>query len=345
MNRFCFLAALFVFFCYTNDVCGQSSIETQVIADNLLAPCGIAIQPETGVVFVADSGNGRIIRIVENGIKEEIVGFPKTMSPHHGTEVGPLGITFLDRETLLVGCAIQEGTSNAVSVYRLRERPKAINASNSDSKHDLKATDAKNETEFFWGLAFGGTSLFVTCEGPNEWIASASISERTITDLKPLVSPAALFETKAPSPIVRSPEGFLSVGFAGARDGSPDSLLAFFEEDGKFLGSIRLGLLDVSGLAYGPNQKQLFAIDYSHAQPENGALFRLTESGTSEVCEKHEIMKLSRPTAMAFDSLGNLYVAVCGESKPGSEKNPGSVIKISGLDVLPVPPKRNTKCP
>ncbi|MEQ1904867.1 MAG: hypothetical protein ABL888_11835, partial [Pirellulaceae bacterium] len=68
MNRFCFLAALFVFFCYSNDVCGQSSIETQVIVDNLLAPCGIAIQPETGVVFVADSGNGRIIRIVENGI-------------------------------------------------------------------------------------------------------------------------------------------------------------------------------------------------------------------------------------------------------------------------------------
>ncbi len=343
MNWLGILTALIFSFYWVSGTFGQSSMEIQVVADNLLAPCGVAVQPETGMIFVADSGNGRIIRVGENGIKEEIVGFPKAMSPHLGLEVGPLGITFLDKETLLVGCAVQEPDSNDVLVYRLRDRPKALNFSNSESKHEFPTPDSESGSKFFWGLTLGGTNVIATCEGTKDWLAIATLSERSITDLKPLLNPADHFKTKAPATVVRSPQGFLTVGFAGDRDEKNDSLLAFLEEDGKFLGSAKLGLVDVAGLSYGPNRKQLFAIDYNHSNPDNGALFRITEPATSDICEKTEILKLDRPTAMVFDSQGNLYITLCGKPIPGSNKNPGSLIKISGLDLPPMVPNAKTK--
>jgi glucose/arabinose dehydrogenase len=44
----------------------DASVET--VVGGLNNPCGIAIQPETGHVFIADSGAGRVVRVVEGKI-------------------------------------------------------------------------------------------------------------------------------------------------------------------------------------------------------------------------------------------------------------------------------------
>ena len=50
--------------CFTGDR-DAHGVEVATIAEGLNVPCGVAIQPETGHVFVADSGAGRVIRIVD----------------------------------------------------------------------------------------------------------------------------------------------------------------------------------------------------------------------------------------------------------------------------------------
>ena len=78
--------------------------EATVVVDGLNNPCGIAVQPETGHIFVADSGAGRVIRIVEGKSQDVITGFTADIygkGPMYN--IGPLGLVFLDTNTLIVG--------------------------------------------------------------------------------------------------------------------------------------------------------------------------------------------------------------------------------------------------
>ena len=69
----------------------------------------MAIQPETGHVFVAESGALKVVRIVDGESEDVVVGFSKDYtgkSPIY--EIGPLSLLFLDRDTLLIGDGGQE---------------------------------------------------------------------------------------------------------------------------------------------------------------------------------------------------------------------------------------------
>jgi DNA-binding beta-propeller fold protein YncE len=80
----------------------EAKVET--VIGGLSNPCGVAVQPETGHVFVADSAAGRVIRIVDGKAQDVITGFPKDVfgkGPFY--DVGPLGLVFLDKTTLVVG--------------------------------------------------------------------------------------------------------------------------------------------------------------------------------------------------------------------------------------------------
>jgi hypothetical protein len=90
-------------------------------------------------------------------------------------------------------------------------------------------------------------------------------------------------------------------------------------------------LHDITGLAYSPSGK-LYATDFAWAAPADGGLFRLdvTKNGNSTSVKAVKITSLDKPTAMAFDKEGNLYVTVFGTAKEGSQAKPGQLIKISG---------------
>ena len=72
--------------------------KVETVVTGLTNPCGIAIQPETGHVFISDSGAGRVVRIVDGKIEEVIKGSRKDIygkGPMY--DVGPMGLAFLDK--------------------------------------------------------------------------------------------------------------------------------------------------------------------------------------------------------------------------------------------------------
>ena len=75
----------------------------EVVLDGLKNPSGIAVQPETGVVFVSDSAPGRIVRVVEGNAQEDITGSSTDTygkGPKH--TMGPTGVACLGQDRLAV---------------------------------------------------------------------------------------------------------------------------------------------------------------------------------------------------------------------------------------------------
>ena len=69
--------------------------EPTTVIEGLNNPCGVAIQPGTGDIFVADSGAARIVRISEGKLSEVIIDFPIDVygkGPKYN--IGPLGLAF-----------------------------------------------------------------------------------------------------------------------------------------------------------------------------------------------------------------------------------------------------------
>ena len=104
----------------------------------------------------------------------------------------------------------------------------------------------------------------------------------------------------------------------GSRDTPGDSVLAFYSPVGELLDKFPTGLNDIVALAYGPRKKRLYALDFNWANPREGGLYRLVGVDNEEGCEAKLIAKLHRPTAMAFDRRGNLYVTTIGFDAPQS---------------------------
>ena len=75
----------------------------EILLDQLNHPCGVAIQPETGHVFVAESGGARVVRVVDGKAQPVIVDFPLDVygkGPQY--KIGPLGLAFAGKNVLVV---------------------------------------------------------------------------------------------------------------------------------------------------------------------------------------------------------------------------------------------------
>ena len=84
------------------EVIAAPPVET--VLEQLNNPCGVAVQPETGHVYVAESGAGRVVRIVEGKAQPVIVNFPLDVygkGPQY--KIGPLGLAFASKDVLVVG--------------------------------------------------------------------------------------------------------------------------------------------------------------------------------------------------------------------------------------------------
>ncbi len=81
---------------------GETTAET--VLGGLSNPSGLAVQPETGHVFVSDSAAGKIIRVVDGKAEDVVIGFKMDIygkGPKY--DIGPLGLAFWDKDTLVVG--------------------------------------------------------------------------------------------------------------------------------------------------------------------------------------------------------------------------------------------------
>jgi hypothetical protein len=138
-------------------------------------------------------------------------------------------------------------------------------------------------------------------------------------------------EAIEPHGITVSPEGDLAIAQSGDARDSKDSKLLFFSPEGDFLDKFETGLNDLYGIAYGPNSGRLFGVDFNHAAPNNGGLYKLV--GTREGCRAVRFATLQRPSALTFADNGDLYVTTVGRFVEGAESANGQLLRFRGLDV------------
>jgi sugar lactone lactonase YvrE len=308
--------------------------KVETVATGLTNPCGIAIQPETGHIFVADSGAGRIVRIVEGKIEPVIEGSPKDIygkGPMY--DVGPMGLAFLDKETLVVGDGGYKDGEECLRVYTVPAAGSAPLDYEKDAKaktNPLTGTDDVKPEGNLYALAVTKNAIYVTCNGDDTkgWVGKAEINGTKLGELTRAIATKEATEVDAPVGITVSPEGHLVVGQMGEINLPNDSLLTFYSaKDGKMLMNLTTNLHDISGLAYSPTKKLLYATDFAWMEPEAGALYRLDKSG-ADTAKTVKIAALDKPTAIAFADDGTCYITIIGTAKEEGQPA-GALVKIA----------------
>ena len=324
-------------------VSGETAEPTiEMILDGLNNPCGVAIQPDTGDVFVSESGAGRILRVRDGKAEAVITDFPKDVygnGPQY--KIGPLGLLFLNRDALVVGGGGLPDGEELVRIYRTPEvGNEAIPAGKTrETAGPLGKTDGAPGEGNFYALAANDISVFVTANGDDEkgWIAKSGRGPK-LSQLKRFIATKTATGVDAPVGITISPEGFLVVGQMGEITSPGDSVLTFYNAgDGRLLLNLETGLNDIVSVAYSPVTGLLYTLDFSWMSPQEGGLFRLDKDRTkrTEAIATQKITALDKPTSMAFANDGELYVTVFGVTvfgagKDGDEKPSGKLLKITG---------------
>ncbi len=331
------------------------------VVQRLLNPCGVAVQPGTGDVFVSESGRARVLRVVGNRGEPVISGFPLEKftqgdsSPFEPFEIGPLGLAFTDQNTLLVGGGGLPEGADLLQVFAVPPRGGSIPADQSKQTLGPIArgrASSSGEGDFF-GVVATKKAIFATCQGDDQqgWIARSLQSGGTWGSLLPFTPTKKQTGVDAPMGIAINPDGQLVVAQMGELNGSRDSWLGFYDPvNGDLLASFSLPLHDVVALAYSPHEGKLYALDFAWGQPENqGGLFRLDAvlRDRKPAVAATKVVQLQRPTAMAFEPKpnGNLWVTVFGRrdaadtppdnsadpaSDPPADTPRGSLLRISG---------------
>lgn len=309
------------------------------VVEGLYNPCGLAIQPETGTVFVADSGHGKVVRIVDGQAQDVIINFPLDVygkGPMYN--IGPLGLAFINKDTLVVGGGSHVDGEEMLSVYTVPAAgADAIDAKDAVSQMSLEPTDEIKGEGNFYALAITETAVYVTCNGDDTkgWVSKATITDGKVGPFERFLATKEATEVDAPVGITVSPRGELVVGQMGEITIPGDSLLTFYDEAGEMLANFETGLSDITSVAYSPKgdpeDRQLYALDFSWHDTTQGGLFQLIgESSEGEMTVKtHLIANLDKPTAMAFGDDGTLYVLVIGTDADGGSEDSGMLLKIT----------------
>lgn len=323
----------------------EAAVET--VVEGLNNPCGVAVQPETNHVFVADSGALRVIRVVDGKAEPVIVDFPKDVygkGPMY--DVGPMGLLFLDKDTLVVGGGGNPDGQEMLRVYKIPAAgadPIKAEAMHGAPKM-LPATDEIVGEGNFYSLAKGEKGVYVTCNGDDKkgWVGLATFeADNKLKDFTRSIATKEAVNVDAPVAMTFSPEGYLVVGQMGEITVAGDSLLTFYDEDQNKLDNFKLGLNDISGLTYSPKRQRLYATDFNWLDTDNGGVYKIikAQDGSKNEqdggCEAKTIAVLKKPTALAFNSNGDLFIALAGNTSEGSEEPDGKLVVIKDLDKDP----------
>lgn len=292
------------------------------ILNDLDNPTGIAIQPETGTVFISNSGASQIIKVVNGKAEPAITDFPVDVygkGPKYN--IGPLGLLFLDKKTLVVGGGGFIDGQDLLRVYELPEDGKPIKADAMKASFPLAESGELKGEGNFYALAATSDALFVTCNGDDTkgWISRAALKGTEVGPFERYLATKEATQVDAPVGITVSPKGgYLVVGQMGEITVPNDGLLTFYNPASKeVLLNLKTNLHDITAVAYSP-RGQLYVLDYAWADTTQGGLFQILEDKSAESgMRTKKITPLDKPTAMVFDSDGALYVTVIGEEKKG----------------------------
>lgn len=311
---------------------GAAEPKITTVLAKLQNPCGVAVQPETGIVFVSESSAGQIIRVVEGKPEPVVTGF-KTDVYGKGPmyNIGPLGLVFLARDTLVVGGGDLPDGEDRVRVFTVPttgQPPISVDAAT--ASFALPAEGQVPAEGNFFGLAANAEAVFVTSNGDDAqgWVAKAPRKGNTLVGLTRFLATKPAVQLDAPTAITVSPRGELVVGQMGELDVEKDGVVTFYSSrDGRKLLNLPTGLHDLTALTYSP-KGQLLATDFAWKKPEDGGLFQLVavlKEGKQSL-EARKRLPLERPTAMAFAPDGALYVTVLGSG--AGDQPTGSLLLV-----------------
>ncbi|MCY2965512.1 MAG: hypothetical protein NT069_18085 [Planctomycetota bacterium] len=315
----------------------SAEVKVSTVLDGLDNPSGVAIHAKTGHLFVAT--HPAVLRVAPGDPAKKFVEVDAFKTDIYGKgpkyEIGPLGVALLGEDHLIVGDGSLADAAELVRVFKIGATPpeKPTAADNAAFKlGPIGPGDesAKGEGNFY-AIAVGPKAFYVTSNGDDTkgWILKCEIKDGKPGKLVPFIATKPLVNTDAPVAITFSPDGKqLVVGQMGEVNMAGDSQLSFYNpEDGKLLKNHATGLNDIAGLAYSPKTGKLYAVDYSWVDAKNGGLFRLDVTADGVKAEK--ILSLDKPTALAFDKEGALYITLFGTAAEGSKGPAGKLVKIA----------------
>lgn len=311
------------------------------VLKGLLNPTGLAVQPGSGHLFIADSGVLRVLRFDPAAKKAEavITGFPKDVygkGPMY--DIGPLGLAFLGADTLVVGDGGLPDGQELVRIYAVPP-PGAKPITVEDTKYKLgpiaPGDDSLKGEGNFYALAVGAQGIYITSNGDDTkgWVLKIDLADGKPGKLTPFIKTKVATNVDAPVGITMNKEGQIVVGQMGEINVPNDSLLTIYDaKSGEMKANGETGLYDIAGLAYSPKSGKLYAVDFAWMDTSKGGLFRLdvTASGEKLNVEAVKIASLDKPTSLAFAPDGTLYVAQIGTAKDPQDDRPGSIVKIEG---------------
>lgn len=321
---------------YADDL--HAKVET--VLTGLSNPCGIAIHAASGHVFVSDSAAHRVIRFDPKSSKSYpvITGFPEDIygkGPKYA--IGPLGLLFLDNETLVVGGGSRVDGKETVQVYTLPAVGKTIKAD--ECKYELGPiapgeASAMGEGNFY-DLVADHHAIYLSSNGDDTkgWVLRIPLKDGTPTALEPFIATKVATEVDAPVGLAIDGHGMLVVGQMGEVNVPGDSLYTVYNpKDGSLLTKAPTGLHDIAGLAYSPKSGKLYCVDFAWVDPKQGGLFRLdiSSSGGETTVKAVKLASLDKPSALAFAPDGALYVTVFGPAEEGVREKPGCLVKVTG---------------
>jgi DNA-binding beta-propeller fold protein YncE len=334
---------------HTHPLAAQEKSRPERVLISLLSPSGVAIQQGTDHVFISTRFGiyryePNYARPLEHKAGIEIDGYPKqvdSFGPGPKYDIGPLGLAFVDRNRLAVGDGSRKPGEDVVRIYKLPATPP-----NADSwiKEDAAertlgpiktGSDSSTGEGDFFGVAVGHDAIWVTCHGDETkgWIAKSELKEGKPGPLKPTIATKTATQVAGPGPITFTPDGKeLVVGLTGDLNSEErDSVIAFFDPaDGSLKRKMSAGLYDVTGLAYSPKTKKLYATDFAWKKPRDGGLFELVVDG--DKMKATRVVALDKPAALAFDPAGHLYITVFeAPPEPGDKTrgtDPGALLYI-----------------
>jgi hypothetical protein len=312
-------------------------VKFETVLDGLDNPCGVAVHPKTGTVYVADSGAGKVIRIVKGKPEDVVVGFKLDVygkGPMYN--IGPLGLAFWGEDTLVVGGGDLIDGEDSLRFFTLPpEGSPAVKVEDAIKSLNLPATDELKAEGNFYALAVVSDGVIATSNGDDTkgWLVKCKMAGKEIGPFERFIATKEATNVDAPVGITVGPKGELVVGQMGEINVPKDGLLTFYNpKDGKMLMNLETGLYDITALAYGKKSpSQLYALDYAWMKEDEGGLFQLiakTEGGKSTVTSK-KLASLDKATSMAFGNDGALYVTVIGTGKEGDAKKPGKLLKAA----------------
>jgi|EndMetStandDraft_8_1072994.scaffolds.fasta_scaffold226153_1 DNA-binding beta-propeller fold protein YncE len=311
-------------------------VKVEEVVGGLSNPCGVAVQPGTGHVFLTDSARGRVCRVNGGKLEDVITGSPKDVygkGPFY--DIGPLGLVFSnDGKTLVVGDGGYKDGDECIRVYSVPEAGKAAVNYEKDASQKLgplAAAEGVLGEGNLYALALTPSAVYITCNGDDTkgWIAKADLNGTKFGKLERWLPTKEAVDVDAPVGITVNKQGDLVVGQMGEVNKPQDSLLTFYSaKTGKRLLNFETKLYDITGLAYSPVTGRLYATDFAWMKPDEGGLFRLDQNGNDLKAVK--VASLDKPTALAFAPDGTLYITVVGP-KGESENSPtqGKLLKVS----------------